>query len=178
VPARRRASLWFVIDLRYVREELQHRESEDLVDILLARNEDEWRPEVFPIVEELLRERGVRVEEALAARKRTAIPVEPAEAEAPAANLEVLERFDSEVEAKLCQMSLAPTGIEAELHVDEFGVSELLVKASELAAARAVLAAAEDAAGDEGFECRSCGFAAEPLREESRLVCQVCGAES
>ena len=42
-----------------LRATLNERTTGDLISILRDRDEDEWRPEVFPIVEALLKERGI-----------------------------------------------------------------------------------------------------------------------
>jgi hypothetical protein len=167
-----------VIDHAWARQELGYRETEELVDILAARDEDEWRPEIFPIVETLLRERGVDVERALADRRR------PPEASAPLRIAEpeearptVLLEIEDEVEAGLCRMALVEAGIQAQLRApDGSGRLQLIVDQSKAEAAHAVLAEAEtDADAEPGFRCPSCGFIADPVEDDGGLVCQVCG---
>lgn len=167
-----------MIDEAWARRELGHRETEELVEILAARDEDEWRPEVFPLVEQLLAERGVDPAQAVAEHRREPPAPEPLEIASPeSARPVVLAEFEDEVEAGLCRMALAQEGIEARLRdPDGSGRRELLVDESKADTARAVLEAAETAdEPDEGFRCPSCGFIAEPIREDGRLVCQVCG---
>jgi hypothetical protein len=172
-----------MIDREWARAELDGRSTEELVQILTERNEDEWQPEVFPIVEELLSERGVEARTApvRAADGETGSPLPGAISEgAVKTGPVVLAEFDDEVEAGLCRMALLQAGIEAKLrpHPDS-GLRELLVDASRLEAAREILAAAESAAegdADGDFQCAGCGFMAEPIQEGDRLVCQVCGA--
>lgn len=167
-----------MIDEAWARRELGYRETAELVEILAARDEDEWRPEVFPLVERLLSERGVDPEKAVAEHRRQPPPRAPLEiAEPEASHPVVLAEFGDEVEAGLCRMALLEEGIEASLRdPDGSGRLELLVDESKAEAARAVLEATEtDEEPEQGFRCPSCGFIAEPIREDGRLVCQVCG---
>jgi hypothetical protein len=167
-----------LIDDAWARRELEHRETEELLDILVARDEDEWRPEVFPLVETVLRERGVDPEQAVAERRRRPPAPRPLEiAEPETAGPIVLLELEDEVEARLCRMALLESGIEAVLRKpDGSGVLQLVVDESKAEAARAVLEAAEtDPDAEAGFRCASCGFIAEPVLDGDRRVCQVCG---
>lgn len=175
-----------MIDREYARNELDQRETDELVEILVARDEDAWRPEIFPLVEELLRERDVDVTEAVDARKRLLEErAAAASAAAAAADAEpvAIAEFDDEVEAEMCQVALTRAGIEARVMQPPGGGGSplrLLVAAADADAARDALAATEapEEADSEGFRCPSCGFIAEPLREAGSLVCQVCGASA
>lgn len=166
-----------MIDDAWARRELEHRETDELLDILVARDEDEWRPEVFSLVETLLRERGVDVAQALAARRQAPEPVRLEIAAPEATRPVVLLELADEVEAGLCRMALLESGIEARLHdPDGSGRLLLLVDESNAETARAVLEATEtDTDAEPGFRCASCGFIAEPILEGDRRVCQVCG---
>ena len=171
-----------MIDLEHAREELRLRETEDLVEILVKRDEDEWRPEVFGLVEQVLRERGVSADQAVEARRRAVhvgTPEPPGHHEAPEQRPVLLAAFDDEVEAKLCLMALGHAGIEGTLRPGASATADLFVDEADIEEAQRVLAEAEagdeDAEGSEGFRCGSCGFIAEPLSEAGRLVCQVCG---
>jgi len=173
-----------MIDREWARAELDQKSTQELIQILKERNEDEWQPEVFPIVETLLSERGV---DAPTSPSREPGPPgtprsEPAAGATDGSAPVVLAEFDDEVEAGLCRMALLQAGIEARLRPrpDSEG-RELIVAESKVAAAQEVLAAAESAAdgdAESDFQCASCGFMAEPIREGDRLVCQVCGAAS
>lgn len=170
-----------MIDDAWARRELEHRETEELLDILIERDEDEWRPEVFPLVEAVLRERGVDVAKAIADRQRQPAPATPLKIAEPEATLPtVLLELEDEVEAGLCRMALLEAGIEATLRKpDGSGLLQLVVDESKAEAARAVLEAAEtDAVDEAGFRCASCGFIAEPITDGDRQVCQVCGEAS
>jgi len=169
-----------VIDEAWARRELESRETDELVEILAARDVEEWRPEIFPIVEQLLRERGLEPDRAVAEHRRTPAGGEPLRLDEPEVNRPVvLLELEDEVEAGLCHRALLGAGIEAVLHDPDGSRFQLLVDASREEAARAVLEAAEaepEAEGD--LRCPSCGFIAEPIEEEGRLVCQVCGEPS
>jgi len=170
-----------LIDDAWARRELQHRETEELVDILVEHDEDEWRPEVFPLVEAVLRERGVDVATAIAERRRAPAAAQPLEIAGPAASRPtVLAEIEDEIEAGLCRRALLEAGIEAQLHdPDGSGVVQLVVDESDAQAARAILEATEGGAESEaGFRCESCGFIAEPILDGDLRVCQVCGEAS
>jgi hypothetical protein len=174
------------IDRDYVRQEMDARETEDLVEILARQDEEEWSSEVFPLIEEVLRDRGVRVDEEVG-RLRARL-----EGQAPDPHLEPasfqsvsVASFEGESDAQLCRMALEQAGVKAMIrepgrHAGHAGDFEVHVSDRDLAEANAILDAAtvpEDPAQDSGgFKCRSCGFEAEPLREGGHLICQVCGA--
>lgn len=155
-----------------VRRELESKSSEELISILRNRDEDEWLPEVFPVVAELLRARGVSPEEVIA-RGPEIVPV------ADPQPLVTVARFFSPAEAQVGRMTLEEADIPAWV-ADEsagamynFGVgSRLQVRASDEEAARQVLAAAP-AAGDALPEdlaeppCRKCG--SRNVMPESRI---------
>jgi hypothetical protein len=169
------------LDREYAREEMRGRESEELLEILAERNEEEWSPDVFTIVEEVLRERNVSVSEEVARVRAELVPAPDA-----AAPLTGVAEFEVKQEAVLCRLELAQAGVEAlvrGVEDPEHGqIFEVIVSERDLERANEVLDAAlvdADAGEDgEGFRCPSCGFTAEPLRENGRLVCQVCGKEA
>jgi hypothetical protein len=141
---------------------------------------------VFPLIEEVLRDRGVRVAEEIG-RLRAQLEGQAPETHAePAPSRSVsVASFESESDAQLCRMALVQAGVKAVVrepgrHAGHAGDFEVHVSESDLAEANAILDAAtvpEDSVEDSGsFKCRSCGFEAEPLREGGHLVCQVCGA--
>jgi hypothetical protein len=170
------------LDREYARQEMLGRPTDELLEILAERDEEEWSPEVFAIVEEALRGRGVRVDEELARLRAERAP-------APAAALVAVADFEAEHDADLCRLTLAQAGIEAAVREvadpepPATQAFEVLVADTDSERANQVLDAALVEADGEGadpgaFRCRSCGFMAEPLREDGRLVCQVCGAEA
>jgi hypothetical protein len=83
----------------------------DLVAILRSPGLDEWRPEVFPLVEAILEERGVDVAAVKAgmATEAAAMEYEP---------LASVAAFSTALEANLCRMALAEAHIEAWLSTE------------------------------------------------------------
>ena len=63
------------IDRDHVRQEMDALVTEALLEILARHDEDEWSPEVFPLVEEVLRDRGVRVAETADGDARQSVEV-------------------------------------------------------------------------------------------------------
>ncbi len=174
------------IEMDKVREEMGWRSTEEIVEILALRDEEEWRLEAFMVAEEVLRDRGVSVADAVAQYREQASALAEPEDVAPAAPDEfvAVATFDSEEEAQLCRMALQQAGVPAvscnpddKYHRGSEGW-EIQVDPQHAEAARAVLEAAPLADDDEqgdGMKCPECGFITEPLRENQRLVCQVCG---
>jgi hypothetical protein len=144
---------------------LRARDTGELVEILRSRDETAWRPEVFPLVEAILRERGVDV-----AAIEAAGP--PGTDEIEFVDLETVASFRTQVEASLCRMSLAQTGIEVWLSTENLaGISpplafatgvDVLVRAEDAESARDFLAGLEDRA-ERSFPdmepCPRCGAA-------------------
>jgi len=143
-----------------LRSRLARLPTEELVEILRAQDLENWRPEVFPIVEALLRERVV--DPAL-------VPREEAPPQADFESLEPVASFGDAMEAKLCRMALGEAGIEAWLSTEHLaGVApplglaigiDLLVRPEMVAAAREVLAslaAGEAALPEENESCPRC----------------------
>jgi hypothetical protein len=124
-------------------EQLEARSTGELVEILRNQDSEEWRPEVFPVVEAILRARGVDV-----AAVKTAGPL--AREQAEYAPLETVASFSSSLEANLCRMALVSAGIEAWLSTEHLldivpplGIGipvEVQVRPENAAAARALLA--------------------------------------
>ena len=174
------------IEMDKVREEMGWRSTEEIAEILAVRDEDEWRPEAFMVAEEVLRERGVSVADAVAAF-REQVSSRPAPEDVTTAapdELVAVATLDTAEEAQLCRMALEQAGVPAVSRDPEHryhGGSdgwEIQVDPRHAEAARAVLEAAPLADDDEqadGMKCPECGFITEPLRENQRLVCQVCG---
>jgi hypothetical protein len=144
-----------------LRDRLEARSQEDLLDILSRRDVEEWRPEVFPIVEAILARRGVDVASALAqvASRGDDMPDDP-----PV----VVATFMTVVESEACRSALAGAGFavtaanEFVLRVDPafgpaLGGFKVGVAASEAEDARMFLAAAEAGELAEGLQCVQCG---------------------
>jgi hypothetical protein len=104
-----------MVEREGVRAALQSLPDQELVDILAWRDETQWEPEVFGIAEEVLRGRGVAVEEAVAAARAAAGPAP--DPESPA-TLVTVARYFTPVEAQLCRAHLEQAGLSPIL-VDE-----------------------------------------------------------
>jgi len=85
--------------------------TEELSAILRAQDPHEWHPDVFPLVEELLRGRGVDVE---AVKESTGAPVSRLEYGA----LAKVASLSDPLQANLCKMALLESGIEAWLSTE------------------------------------------------------------
>jgi Putative prokaryotic signal transducing protein len=131
-------------DLESVRQELEQRSNEDLALILREHDEEEWIPEVFPIVESILAARGVSLAN---------IPVAEAAGEAPVGQpegeLATVARFFSPALAHGFRMALEEAGISAWLSDESTGASfgvgvgaGVQVRAEDLDAAQQVLESA------------------------------------
>jgi len=120
----------------------------ELVEILQGHDLEQWRPEVFPLVEAILRERHVDV-----AAVKMSVP-HPVEDETEFESLESVESFSAVLPANLCRMALQEAGIEAWLSTEHLaGVApplgftlgvDVLVRPASAAAARAVIASLQD----------------------------------
>ena len=99
-----------------LRERLDAMGTDELVEILEHRDRGEWREEVFPIVEEILRARGVE-----ASTERSA-PAMGAPEDSGA--FTSVGTFSTAMQANLCKMALAESSIEAWLPTEHLaGVS-------------------------------------------------------
>ncbi len=88
-----------------LRDRLDAMTTDELLQILEQRDVEEWREEVFPLIEEVLRARGI---EPLEAARR------PNSADSsPAVVFTSVATFSTALEANLCKMALAESGIEA-----------------------------------------------------------------
>jgi len=147
-----------------LRQRLEERSNDELIDILRQQHTDEWQPAVFPLAEDILRARGIDVEEALARTDEEPTPA--AEPMVPVAG------FATVVESEACRSALEAAGFNVAgedqflLQVDPalgpaLGGFRLAVPLSEAEEARAFLAAAEEGALSEGLlECSACGSTA------------------
>lgn len=96
-----------------LRNRLERRPTDELVEIFVAHDEDEWRPEVFPLVEAILVARGVDLAAA------TASPAEDeSEEKDESGDLEVVATFHDALRASLCRSALGAAGIEAWLSTE------------------------------------------------------------
>jgi hypothetical protein len=160
-----------------LRDRLDERATEDLVAILRDNDSEEWRPEVFPLVEAILRERGVDV---AAVKAAGPLPKEVLDF----APIEAIATYSTSLEANLCRMTLVEAGIEAWLSTENLagiapplGVAigvDLMVRSEDVTSAREVLAdlASGAAAIPEDPEaCPRCGSVdTEHVRTPDRLV--------
>jgi hypothetical protein len=125
-----------------VRQELEGLPTEELVSILRDRDEQEWRPEVFGIVESILAGRGVSAADVAALGPEGEDVVEEQ-------LLVTIGRYFTPHEAHGLRMALEEASLRAWVSEESggamFGVgigSRLQVRAEDEAAARAVLEAA------------------------------------
>lgn len=129
-------------DTETLRIELEQKSSDELISILRNRDEEEWRPEAFAIVADILRGRGVSPEEVAAMGPEGYDAVE-------SAPTVTIGRFFSPAEAHALRMALEEAGIEAwvadEAGGTSFGVgvgARLQVRAADEEAAKQILEAA------------------------------------
>ena len=94
-----------------LRAQLDAMSTAELVAALRSRNVEEWRPEVFPLVEAILAERGVDVDRVKAAG---AMELERTEY----APVESVASFSTALEANLCRMALEEAQIPAWLSTE------------------------------------------------------------
>jgi Putative prokaryotic signal transducing protein len=166
------------IEPEFVRRELEGLPTEELVEILRRHDEEEWQPEVFGIVEAVLRSRGVDPAQAAAAATDEA-------EEEEAGGLVSLESFTDPLEAQMCKMALESGGIPAWTSDERGGVVpgfenevlvtlEVLVRHSDEPAARELLESLGAEAAETGQSreaCPSCGIPREP----GAASCPACG---
>ncbi len=130
---------------------LGERPTAELVAILRDHDLEEWRPEVFPVVEAILQDRGVNTAALKAAGPERRHTVETV-------TLEPVASFGSPVEADLCRMVLLEAGIKAWLSTEDLGGMapalgwaagvHVLVRREAAPAAREVLAAVDEGAAE------------------------------
>jgi hypothetical protein len=145
-----------------LRQRLEERSNEELLDILRRHDAAEWQPAVFPLAEHILRDRGVDVLRELASAPAS-------EAAPPADPFVAIASFATVVESEACRSALAAAGFTVAgkdqfvLQVDPalgpaLGGFRLGVPASEAEEARQFLAAADSGELAEGLlECSACG---------------------
>ncbi len=148
----------------------------ELVQILRDHDVDEWRPEVFPLVEAILRERGVDTH---AVADLGPSPHQTVEL----GGLETVASLRTALEANLVRMALEEAGIDAWLSTENLasiapplgfatGV-DVLVRPDTATAAREVLADVEAGARrlpEEVEVCPQCGgHETEHVRKTDRL---------
>jgi len=145
-----------------LRARLNDMATSDLVAVLRSHDLQEWRPEVFPLVEAILDERGVNIEPLEVSDER---PTEEAEDE----HLESVASFPTALEANLCRMALHEAEIEAWLSTEHLaGVApslglaigvDVLVRPANADTAREVLESLEAGAAalsEEPDPCPRC----------------------
>jgi hypothetical protein len=149
-------------DTDSLRQRLEERSTEELLEIVRAHDTDEWLPEVFPLAEEILRSRGVDV-------STEADETDDAEATSPDDPFVAIAGFATVVESEACRSALTAAGFTVAgadkflLQVDPalgpaLGGFRLGVPASQAEDARQFLAAAETGELSEGLlECPACG---------------------
>ncbi len=144
-----------------LRARLEEMSTADLVAVLRSQNVEEWRPEVFPLVEAILSQRGVDV-----------VALKPARAgleETDYAPVESVASFSTALEANLCRMALEEAQIHAWLSTEyladvapHLGLAigvDVLVRKDVADAAREVLASIKTGAAalpSEGEPCPKC----------------------
>jgi hypothetical protein len=165
---------------RALRDSLAGRPTEHLLEILASRDELEWRAEVFPLVREILAERGVDL---------TKVQAMPRRREGPTSDLVVLEAFFNPIEAQIAKAALEAAAIPAQL-LDEqvcsmhLGLS-IPVGGVKLAVprcceheARAIVAAAASGELSQSvpLDCPACGAPeAGAARKLGLYRCDACG---
>jgi hypothetical protein len=123
-----------------LRRELDQKSTEELISILRNRDEEEWRPEVFPVVAAVLKSRGVSPDDA------TAMGPEGVDVVESEPTVTIASAF-SAVEGHALRMALEEAGLPAWV-IDEaggtmYGVGigvRVQVRAKDADAAREVLA--------------------------------------
>jgi hypothetical protein len=140
----------------------EHCSTTELISILRKRDEEEWRPEAFEAVAQVLQARGVSPEEMIATEPEGVDSVR-------AESMVTIARFFSSAQAHVSRMALEAAGLEAWV-ADEaggtmYGVgvgTRLQVRGQDADAAREVLSAAPTSAEDLPPEmaeppCPACG---------------------
>lgn len=145
-----------------VRADMERRSTEELTSILRNRDPDEWRPEVFDVVADVLRQRGVSPEDvaAMGPEGWDVVEAEP---------MTTLQTFFGTAEAHLARAALEEAGVPAwvteEVMGSMYGVgvgARVRVRASDAARAAEILASGPASAADLPPEmaeppCPACG---------------------
>ena len=145
-----------------LRQRLEERSSEELLDILRGHDTEEWQPAVFALAEDILRGRGVDTLKEL-------LRAPAAKATAADDPVVAIASFATVVESEACRSALAAAGFNV-AGEDRFvlqinpalgpalGGFHLGVPASEAEDARRFLASADSGELAEGtLECSACG---------------------
>jgi hypothetical protein len=154
------------IDRDHILEQMRLRETDELIEILKQRDTEEWRPEVFPLVEEVLAEREVDIAAELG-RTQSAASARPRST----CELATATLLAASSEALACRTALDHGGIASlELHREsvEAGGWQLLVHAEDVGAAREILA--------ELRESLASVEDAEVENAEALIACARCGS--
>ena len=147
-----------------LRQRLEKRSDDELLEILWRRDTDQWQPTVFPLAEEILRGRGMDVAQALDRLSQS-------ESEAPPSDdpLVPIAGFATVVESEACRSALVAAGFRVAgadqflLQVDPalgpaLGGFRLAVPQSQAEDARNFLAAADGGELAAGLgACPTCG---------------------
>lgn len=86
-----------------LRQRLERRSDDELIDMLRQHKTDEWQEAVFPLAEDILRGRGIDLAQALA---RTPV----AEASPPEDPMVPIAGFATVVESEACRSALSAAG--------------------------------------------------------------------
>ncbi len=159
-------------DAQHVRAQMEARSDEELIEILAGRADQEWEPEAYALVEQILEARGVSPE-----RLIESTPQQLDEGDEGV----VLEQFVLLPDAHQCRMVLEAAGIECWMG-DEFltgahfqlgiaiGGVKVFVRRRDVDAAREILRAVpvavaadpREPAADFSQPCRRCGASVTP----------------
>lgn len=145
-----------------VRVDMERRSTEELTSILRNRDRDEWQPEVFDVVADVLRQRGVSPDDVVAMGPEgwDVVEAEP---------MATLETFFGAAEAHLARAALEEAGVPAwvteEVMGGMYGVgigARLRVRASDATRAAEILAGGPASGADLPPElaeppCPACG---------------------
>jgi hypothetical protein len=155
-----------------LRGRLEAMPTPELIEILEERDVEQWRPEVFPLVEGILAERGVD--------PKGIVPTATEAAADEDGALESVASLGSNFEASFCKMALQEAGIEAWLSTEHLGGIapplgvavglNVLVRRREAAVAREVLAAVEAGAAELPEESEVCPKCSSTATERGREV--------
>jgi len=181
---------------------MAERSDSELTAILASHGSGDWQPEVYPIVESILRSRGVEIEKAVAEARADQERSKDHDTD----ELVVVSTYLTPAEAHLCRTRLEQGGIEAfisdeQISAIHFGFAvavggiKVSVRSTDVAAASAILEM-EPAPAD--AECPKCGssevvhtvrtdrpstvsanllLGVSPPQNEHASKCSQCGAE-
>jgi len=104
-----------VTDTNEMRQHFELLNNKELIDILLEHDESQWRPEVFDIVEAILRERGVATGKDL----KYAVGPESTFDETEGLNLKTVAEYVSHLDAEEDRLILEGEGIKCWIFEDD-----------------------------------------------------------